>query len=193
MTSLVVSLENKSSNVVNTYDNVFLEFTKLVGSPTYHNWKIHVKSHHKRERVWDVVTPICIVIVGISSLTIRNITSCTNRVRTNPTRNSIGTFIVGMVINQDLVFRQIKDMSIIIAIIINKLFSKVTKFDDPKLTWEYVHTHYKMHDVLRWMYLCNRLQLLKIIKESGVETYLHWFKHIQIQFSTIGQNLESKD
>jgi hypothetical protein len=78
-----------------------------------------------------------------------------------------------MAVNQDLAFRQIKDMSIIIAIIINKLFSKVTKFDDPKLTWKYVHTHYKMRDVLRWMYLCNQLQLLKIIKESGVETYLH--------------------
>jgi len=162
---------------------------KLVGSIIYHNWKIHVK----REWAWDVITPIRIVIVGISSLTIKDIISCTNPVRTSPTRNSTKTFIVGMAIDQDLAFRQIKDMSIIIVIIINKLLSKVTEFDDPKLAWEYVHTHYKIRGVLRWMHLCNQLQLLKIIEENGVETYFHQFKHIQTQFSTIGQNLESKD
>ncbi len=144
MTSSVVSLENKSST---SWLTLMIIFFKNLQS--------------------NVVSPICNVIVGISSLTIRNITSCTNQVRTSPTRNFIGTFIVGMVVNQDLGFRQIKDMSIIIAIIINKLFLKVTKFDDPKLTWKYVHTHYKMGDVLRWMYLCNQLQLLKIIKERS--------------------------
>jgi hypothetical protein len=44
-----------------------------------------------------------------------------------------------------------------------------------------------MHDILRWMYLCNQLQLLKIIEDSGVETYLHCLSTSKLNFQPLAK------
>jgi hypothetical protein len=72
-------------------------------------------------------------------------------------------------------------MSIIIVEVTNELLLEVTKF------YDFRHGNI-YQDIMRcmmfsrWMYLRNQVQLLKITKEGRVETYICYFKHIQLNF-----------
>lgn len=56
---------------LSSFNASFLDSSKLAGSINYHNWKIRVTSHLKKERVWNVVCHLGVSLLQLSSLTIR--------------------------------------------------------------------------------------------------------------------------